>query len=147
MTTALVRTNRHLVDEKQWNRLIYSIQKDHDVDRGLSERIMDQALGFLKLCAISNGRYSPSRFVDIGWHTFMLDSKAYTDWCDLHAGTYIHHYPLGENEGGSETGGVAATVAALKTHGIYVDEELWFGPGDCNNDGGGSLCYQGCMKQ
>lgn len=37
--------------------------------------------------------FSPSKMVDIGWHTFLLYTEAYADFCRKIAGRFIHHYP------------------------------------------------------
>jgi hypothetical protein len=35
----------------------------------------------------------PSRVVDDAWHEFILDSIAYTAFCNAAFGTYLHHTP------------------------------------------------------
>jgi hypothetical protein len=35
----------------------------------------------------------PSRAVDDAWHEFILDSVAYTAFCDAAFGAYLHHTP------------------------------------------------------
>jgi hypothetical protein len=35
----------------------------------------------------------PSRLVDDAWHEFILDSRAYIDFCDRAFGEYLHHTP------------------------------------------------------
>jgi hypothetical protein len=35
----------------------------------------------------------PSRLVDDAWHEFILDSKAYTQFCEEAFGGYLHHTP------------------------------------------------------
>jgi hypothetical protein len=113
-------TNRHLVDEELWQRLVNRIVKDERMELALAERIMDQALGFLLLCALYRKRsrirrfldwvlafvrwrpqraqpgYSPSELVDIGWHTFILYTREYAAFCQRVAGRFIHHLPADE---------------------------------------------------
>lgn len=117
-----------------------------------------------------DGHYSPSPLVDVGWHTFILYTRPYAKWCKkylrqhfrqelrglrhlrnwrpsnlrrlwrLYRRTFIHHSPSdvpGVNYG---TGGVARTVAALKRHGMAVDDMLWTNTHRCSNQDGSRYC-------
>lgn len=129
--------NRRLVDKDLWERLVTSIMRDHAVDRPYAERVMDQALGFLRLCATSSEEsYAPSTAVDIGWHTFILHTREYAAFCDRIAGRFIHHEPTDGSTIG-EALGTAETLAALKSRGIVADEPLWLATAEC----GGKTCY------
>jgi hypothetical protein len=57
------------------------------VDQGLREWFL--------CCAWRDGEVlgMPSRLVDEAWHEFILDSRAYTDFCDRAFGEYLHHTP------------------------------------------------------
>jgi len=120
--------NKDLVSDELWSRLTNRIVKDEEgMTLALAERIMDQALGFLRLCAQkeANESYSPSALVDIGWHTFILYTREYAAFCDRVAGRFIHHSPTDEEGKDYGTGHVAKTAAAMKVRGISVDEQLW----------------------
>ena len=138
--------NKDLIEARLWTLLIDRIVKEWRMSRPLAERIMDQALGYLRLCATHPGEtFSPSPLVDIGWHIFILHTRAYTEFCDGLAGHYIHHTPYNDaeadiaaadcgpcgpchaNERKLEPGenNIARTVAALRALGIAVDEPLW----------------------
>jgi hypothetical protein len=142
--------NRDLVSARLWTLLVDRIVKEWRMSRPLAERVMDQALGYLRLCAAEpEVTFSPSPLVDIGWHVFILHTKAYADFCDQLAGRFIHHTPYNDdevntaaadcgpcgpchaNERGLEVGvnNIARTVAALRRLGVTVDEPLWFAPG------------------
>jgi hypothetical protein len=151
---ALPRANANLIDGRLWERLVSRIQADADFDRHLAERVMDQALGFLHLCArVPNGQYSPSPMVDIGWHTFILYTRHYAAFCTDLAGDLIHHEPSDDAGVDYGSGNVGRTVVALKAHGIAVDEELWLNTADscstyCSGDscsGGGGSGDPGCQ--
>jgi hypothetical protein len=92
---------------------------------------MDQALAFLSACAADRAsRLSPSPLVDIGWHTFILHTQEYAEFCNRVAGGYIHHVP---DNGRCDHGAGAAnrhteladTVAAVVSAGFRVDPDLW----------------------
>lgn len=85
----------HLVSGQLWERLVNRIQKDNSLlSRETAEMIMDGALGFLKLCADHPGNgFAPSKMVDIGWHTFLMYTREYQEFCQRVAGHFIHHAP------------------------------------------------------
>ncbi len=178
---SITLTNKGLVSDQFWIRLTNRIVKDEDgMDLTLAERIMDQALGFLRLCAEKTGpeSYSPSPLVDIGWHTFILYTREYAAFCrrlitplplwqrwmlaierlrqaqfkaalrTLGPGgesRFIHHAPSDEEGVDYGIGNIARTIAALKEHGIVVDDMLWANTGqfcsDCSSKGG---CDSAC---
>lgn len=136
---------RSLINEELWGRLVGRIMKDHGLDRQFAARILNEALGFLKLCATMPvernsqlGGFRPSHLVDIGWHTFLLYTKDYAEFCERQGGHFIHHNPsdvpgmtyptLGETD---------RTLDAMRVLGP-VDEELWaVTRADCSDHCGG----------
>ncbi len=63
---------------------------DHEwklVEQGLREWFL--------CCAWRDGEVlgMPSRLVDEAWHEFILDSLAYTEFCERAFGEYLHHTP------------------------------------------------------
>ena len=140
-------TNKCLVDDVTWDRLVNRIVEDEKIERHLAERIMDQALGFLALVKYEpEGHYGPSALVDIGWHTFILYTKPYAAFCEEFVGHFIHHDPT-DVPGVDYSAGTkpSDTVAAMKRHGLFVDEALWahFHAGDCTaSDGDGDQSCQ-----
>jgi hypothetical protein len=131
--TDRVLAYKGLIDDVLWGRLTDRIVKDHNMDRSLAERVMNEALGFLKLCGmmpvVENyelGGFRPSELVDVGWHTFLLYTREYAAFCARIAeGRFIHHNP-------SDVPGVVyptvgntdRTIDAMRVHGP-VDMELW----------------------
>src|ERR1700744_1805154 len=104
-----------VVDQQLWERLVNRVIKDGDIQRRLAERIVNQALAFLLLCAREpDGKFSPSPLVDIGWHTFILYTKAYADFCDKVGAGFIHHAPTDVDGVDYGTGNIARTVIALQ---------------------------------
>jgi hypothetical protein len=130
--------NKRLVDDRLWKRLVNRIVMDEQLDRQVAERIMDQALGFLQLCAIEpDGAYSPSPLVDIGWHTFILYTREYAEFCDRLAGFFIHHAPADDESKGSSRGHEFDTASAMRAHGISPDGDLWTTGAECSH----KKCY------
>jgi hypothetical protein len=134
-----------LVDPEMMERLAARITKDHS-DTGLptARRIIGQAAAFLAAGAVLPGaELSPSKAVDIGWHTWILHTVDYAAFCDRVAGRFIHHVPTPEGEsieGGPEAGR-QRTLDALTAAGFRIDHDLWpvaAKMGDC------SQCHAGC---
>ncbi|WP_433177728.1 glycine-rich domain-containing protein [Actinoallomurus sp. CA-150999] len=154
MTLTLDRTAttvmpQELVSPALFDRLVRRIVKDEHIDQPTAERIMAQALGFLQACALNPGAgLSPSPMVDIGWHTFVLYTREYADFCQRVAGRFIHHTPTDDHKcenactgdvPPAESGSITTTLAAMRATGIPVDEELWQAHAvDC------SQCHAGC---
>src|SRR3990167_2184591 len=91
--TVASATNQSLVSTELWSRLVNRVTKnlefqqffgdqDETTQRDWAERIMEQTLGFLKVSAMTaDGTLSPSTNVDIGWHTFLIYTREYSDFC------------------------------------------------------------------
>lgn len=134
-------TNKELISDQLWNRLVGRIVMDESMERSMAERIMDQALGFLRLVSIDPTRsYGPSPLVDIGWHTFILYTREYAVFCEKMAGCFIHHTPFDESGVNYDSFSVSDTVDALRSNGFVVDEMLWVGNADCTGGGSGGDC-------
>lgn len=131
---------RALLSKELFERLVTRIVKDEHVDQEYAERIMDQALAFLKVCADNPGlSLRPSKAVDIGWHTFILHTREYADFCDSIAGGFLHHVPDEFDPSGNPSDTLAPTLNAMRLAGLALDKDLWaHGTGDC------SQCHGGC---
>ncbi|MFI6797220.1 glycine-rich domain-containing protein [Streptosporangium canum] len=83
---------------------------------GLAEQIMKQALSFLAACAARPyARLAPSELVDIGWHTFILYTREYAEFCEQVAGRFINHAPDDDPSILAPAGSnAAATVFAVR---------------------------------
>ncbi|BBZ44933.1 glycine-rich domain-containing protein [Mycobacterium parmense] len=137
--------HRDLVERQLWERLVNRIVTDERIERALAERIMDQALAFLSLCAGDpDGNFSPAPLVDIGWHTFILYTKPYADFCHQACGRFIHHAPSDVDGVDYGKGNVARTVAALRARGFAVDEPLWADTRQDCGDSGDCTSGDGC---
>lgn len=141
-------THKGVISEELWSRLVTRIVKDEHMERAFAERIMDQALGFLRLTAVDpTTSYSPSPLVDIGWHTFILYTREYASFCHRVAGHFIHHAPSDEPGVDYASGRATSTVVAMLQHGFAVDEALWNSAADCdkcdNCCNGGKHCTGG----
>jgi hypothetical protein len=141
-TTKALKRGRNLVSEEVFAKLAKRIAIEHHFDPEMAERCMDQGLAFLAACAASTESLSPSLAADIGWHTFILYTREYAEFCEQVAGRFIHHVPHESEEQDAEGDTQAVldrTAAAIRKVGFRVDRELWQAGGDkC------SQCHNGC---
>jgi hypothetical protein len=149
-----------LLDRALFARLSARIHAEHpDLPAGMPERILDQALAFLGACAVATAPIGPSDLVDIGWHTFILYTREYAQFCDQLAGRFIHHVPDDDPPGGDRpipgrpgdgspvppaiaAVGLSATLTAIRAAGYRIDLDLWPAAADCSSKC--SQCHQGC---
>jgi hypothetical protein len=144
MTTNLMTRTAvgKLVGPTLAEKLASRIVTDHpEISLPMADRIVTQTAAFLATCGAHAGLpLVPSEQVDIGWHTFILHTEEYTEFCNRVAGRYLHHTPDEPEEG--EPGKAAAarqrTLDAIEDAGYVVDHELWPDAAKC------SQCYNGC---
>jgi hypothetical protein len=147
-TTLGLNGHRTMLPSALADRLIARIAAEHpDLAADTPARILDQALAFLETCATAPEPIGPSALVDIGWHTFILYTHEYMEFCDRVAGRYIHHVPDDTPTGDEwptvprpRSATLATTVAAMRRAGFEVDMPLWTmnGSADCTQ------CHEGC---
>lgn len=150
MTAALIRPTdiRVLITPELFARLTDRIAVDHPEHAGHADQIMEQALAFLAACAARPG-LAPSETVDIGWHTFILYTREYAEFCQRVADRFIHHAPNDIPGTSGEGVTVSATVQVMHDLGLPVVDELWEHRGSCNSDkcnsGKCHQCHAGCV--
>ncbi|MFF3401368.1 glycine-rich domain-containing protein [Streptomyces sp. NPDC002659] len=134
-----------LVDTEVMERLIACVVKDYPhLDRVTARRVVAQTAAFIATSAHRPGvELSPSKLVDIGWHTWILHTVDYARFCEQVCGRFIHHVPTpnGEEPDLSPAAARERTLAAMTQAGFTIDLELW--PvtdkmGEC------SQCHAGC---
>jgi hypothetical protein len=132
-----------LIPAELHTRMAARIRADHPEHADRAIEILDQALAFLTACAARPAAHlAPSELVDIGWHTLILYTRDYAEFCQRIAGRFIHHQPT--DDGQSEGGCTAAdTVAVMRELGLPVIADLWAQSGDCSDKC--SQCHQGCV--
>ncbi|MCZ0980001.1 hypothetical protein O1L60_16220 [Streptomyces diastatochromogenes] len=132
---------RTFLPREVWRALTADVIKAHPgTGRVLAERIIGQTVAFLIAGTRTEEPLSPSEHVDRGWHAFLLRTRAYQEFCDRHAGRFIHHHP-GVPDAAGAGGPEAArnrTVAAIRAAGFDVDRALWPEAADCTQ------CHAGC---
>jgi hypothetical protein len=103
------------------DRLVKRYAMDHGATLDQSRRCFKALKEFLIVCAVKPGYKVTSDPVDQMWHTFLLFTKDYQQFCEQNLGMFINHEPF-EN---------AAPQAYLETRSFvenyfgHIDEQLW----------------------
>jgi hypothetical protein len=131
---AAVKDPRGLVEPEVFELLVADIMRYNHVTRVYAERLMGQALVFLKAHAdlVKTAKADPGAWVrivpsvpvDEGWHAFLKRTKPYTEFGMQHAGDYLHHVPVMDEDIRSGAA-LERTVPILKATGYHVDMEFW----------------------
>ncbi|MEV6014779.1 hypothetical protein [Streptomyces sp. NPDC051997] len=131
-----------LLDAEVADRLTCRVVTDHpEISADTARRIVGQAAAFIAASGQQPGRaLVPSRFVDYGWHAFILHTVDYAAFCELVAGRFVHHVPTDDGDGVTEETRQSRerTLAAITAAGYTVDRDLWPDLAEC------SQCHAGC---
>lgn len=73
--------------------LVQRYAKEYGLNQEESQEHIDEMCRFLCLAGSTRSSYSMMGPVDHAWHTFILFTKMYSDFCNEIAGKYIHHNP------------------------------------------------------
>lgn len=113
-----------LISTELFDQIVTRLADREGLRREHAERCMVQALAFLKACADNpNARLAPPFEVDLAWHTFILHTKEYAEFCENLAGRFLHHRPA---DGMEDDGAmIRATADIIALGGMPVDHELW----------------------
>ncbi|MER5931207.1 hypothetical protein [Streptomyces sp. NPDC002054] len=136
-----LRHGRDLVAPELFERLAAFCAGEYGYEGAVADRVMDQAISFVYVLG-SEKAYdlAPSQQVDPGWHTFMLHTQEYADFCEREFGYFVHHAP---NSKIRTRPLMVSTVDRIKAAGFEVDETLWGTAAECNQPaccGDGPCC-------
>ena len=66
---------------------------EYDIEQELAKEYFIEVKKFLYLCANTTDRLAPSAEIDKIWHTFILFTKDYRQYCMHFLGKFIGHMP------------------------------------------------------
>jgi hypothetical protein len=96
------------------------------VDSRLAERVLGQAIVYLITSMEKTGQgleIGPGPIVDVGAHTFILDSRNYREFCAQNFdGGFLDHVPAVKFK---VDGTVEKTAQVIAANGFDVDWSLW----------------------
>ncbi|MFE2421489.1 hypothetical protein [Streptomyces hokutonensis] len=134
MTTAVattIRTGRSLVPDADFAMLAAFCADEYGLERAVADRVVDQALALVFVMGSTGegASMAPSQQVDPGWHTLILHTDWYANWCQEQFGYFLHHQPNSK----TRTGGLMTQVVEkIRAAGFEVDKRLWGTAAECN---------------
>ena len=123
---------RELVSGETFAKLVTYTVEHQRVTRTYAERMIEQALIYLKAVAQNPGvRIVPDVSVDPGWHAFLMHTQEYEQFERDHAdGRRLHHVPIMLEDIRSGAA-MARTIPLLWATGYAVDPEFWLTGESC----------------
>lgn len=147
MTTMLLDSQaKPRISTEVRQRLVGQLTREHGISISDADHIITDTISFLTVCAaIPEGRFRPSKRVDLGWHQFILNTQDYAEFCDRVAGGFLHHVPdeftspAADRRATADT--LAPTVEAIRAAGLPFHADLWTAESaSC------SQCHGGCTN-
>lgn len=125
------RRGRDLVEENDFKMLSAFCADEYKMPVEMAARVVDQALAMVYVMGVtqSGDTMAPSEVVDPGWHTLILHTQWYAEFCEKHFGYLLHHKPNSKYRTGQLMTDVTAKIEA---EGFHVDRILWGSRADCN---------------
>ncbi|MFC7993962.1 glycine-rich domain-containing protein [Streptomyces pilosus] len=132
LTTGPVRLAHEVVPADLWEKQVGLLMRDYPYDSVMAARVLGQGYAYLLTAMAHRGKslgLAPSRIVDIGVHTIILDTVAYAELCEKYnGGHFLHHIPKVEAK---NDGSVIRTAHRIAADGWEVDLPLWADAADC----------------
>jgi len=134
MTTVVsagTRTGRSLLPDADFAMLAAFCADEYGLERAVADRVVDQALALVFVMGSTGegASMAPSLQVDPGWHTLILHTAWYANWCERSFGCFLHHQP---NSKTRTRGLMTSVVSRIRAAGFEVDDHLWGTAAECN---------------
>ncbi|MFC8536891.1 hypothetical protein ACFUJY_23640 [Streptomyces sp. NPDC057249] len=130
--TGPARDPRRIVPADLWGKQVGLLMRDYPYDSVMAARVLGQGYAYLLTAMHHRGEglgLAPSKLVDVGVHTIILDTVAYAELCATHnGGHFLHHVPLVEMK---DDGSVMKTAHLVARAGWEVDLPLWEDSSTC----------------
>ena len=82
----------------QNDRVVRRYMKDYGASKEMAEKCFRELTRSLLVCAIKPGPKITSQSIDEMWHTFLLFTKSYKEFCEEYLGRFINHEPVEESK-------------------------------------------------
>jgi hypothetical protein len=127
-----VRSAREVVPTTLWEKQVSLLVRDYPYDSIMAARVLGQGYAYLLTAMNHQGEslgLAPSKLVDLGVHTIILDTLTYAELCDrFNGGHFLHHVPKVEMK---NDGSVMKTATVIAADGWDVDLPLWTDAAEC----------------
>lgn len=116
--------------------LVERLRKELSLSEKEAGALFVDMLRFLYLCANDEKQrsFSPPHLIDEAWHTFIIFTKDYEQFCRQNFGFFVHHVPLTDEIKKLRPGvqGKATVEAARELFGELSKYWVMNGPEDCD---------------
>lgn len=72
---------------------VINYSKESGCNNEIAQVHFEELAKFLQLCSETEGQCSPSANLDKIWHSFILCTQDYSNFCKQRFGKFIHHQP------------------------------------------------------
>lgn len=114
MTLNPTRRQKEFLQEEQWHSDVIYRAMEFNMEDVIARYMKDEGLTkeialeherelkrFLAMCALNpNAHYGMRGPIDEIWHTFLMFTRDYAQFCEIVAGRFIHHVPETGKSGG-----------------------------------------------
>ncbi|MGH1554539.1 hypothetical protein ACRAWF_29250 [Streptomyces sp. L7] len=123
---------REVLPDDLWDKQVALLVRDYPYDSIMAARVLGQGYAYLLTAMNHRGEslgLAPSKLVDIGVHTIILDTMAYAELCNrFNDGHLLHHVPEVQMK---NDGSVMKTAIVIAPSGRDVDLPLWTDAAGC----------------
>lgn len=104
------------------DKVIGRFMKVHGVSQVEAETIFRELMKFLFICGHVPASSPPSAMVDEMWHTFIMFTWDYYEFCVEYVGRFLHHNPVDDPYKGNRPEMLALLVSTFGS----VQEKYWY---------------------
>ncbi len=117
--------------------VVNRMSEQEGMDKSIANNIRIEFLRFVAVRQEYSGMLVPSELVDRFWHTFILYTEDYTEFCQRHLGVYMHHRPNDHAKSkNSEMNLASARTKKLLTQMFPGhDKSMWVNSAICTDEG------------
>jgi hypothetical protein len=105
----------------RYTPVVGKIAREHRVRRPTARRWFIEMLKFLDVCSQTDSSQAPPVRVDKAWHTFILFTREYSEYCTRRFGSFIHHEPWES----SDASAYEFTYLEAKARFGDLDRRIW----------------------
>jgi hypothetical protein len=95
--------------------IVERIARDYGMTVEQAEPVFRDTIRFLYLAGATDARtLAPTKIIDKGWHSFLLFTRDYAEFCDRYFGHFIHHAPRRSSDPPPKVNHLAATFEVAR---------------------------------
>jgi hypothetical protein len=124
------------------SKVVQRLQANYGYSEATANQIFFDTKQFLVMCAFENGKFTPTRSIDQGFHEFLMYSRDYDEYCHNYLPKKVHHVPDELNTAVDGTRAVRTLEAGERFFGKNLLSNNWRGEGaTCSADCEAAACH------